>query len=108
MFNRFEQWADLGEELWLARLGDEGTIPWPGTFDGMLAAGFGTKGVNGAAVADLVQKNAISVGHLGKCQSFASGVEVLNEFVFAQLFEKDLGFFLKVKLIDQAHANQVV
>ena len=89
------------------RLGDEGTIPWPGTFDGMLAAGFRTKGVNGAAAAGLVQINAIPVGHLGKSQGLASGVEVLNDFVFAQSLENDLGVFLKVKLTDQAHANQV-
>ncbi len=73
----------------------------------MLAAGFRTKGINSAATAGLVQKNAIPVGQLGKCQGLASGVEVLNEFVFAQSFENDFGFFLKVKLTDQTHANQV-
>jgi len=73
----------------------------------MLAAGFGTKVVNGAAATGLVQENAIPVGHLGKGQGLGSGVEVLDEFVFAQSFENDLGVFLKVKLIDQAHANQI-
>ena len=73
----------------------------------MLSAGFRTKGVNGAAAAGLVQINAIPVGHLGKSQGLASGVEVLNDFVFAQSLENDLGVFLKVKLTDQAHANQV-
>ncbi len=63
--------------------------------------------VNCAAAAGLVQINAIPVGHLGKSQGLASGVEVLNKFVFAQSFENDLGAFLKVKLTDQAHTNQV-
>ncbi len=73
----------------------------------MLAAGFRTKGVNGAAAAGLVQINAVPVCHLGESQSLASGVEVLDDFVFAQSLENDLGVFLKVKLADQAHANQV-
>ncbi len=89
------------------RLGNKGTISRPGSLDWVLAASLRTKIVNGAAAADWVQKNTIPVGHLGKSQGLASGVEVLDEFFFAQSLENYLGGFLKVKLTDQAHANQV-
>lgn len=73
----------------------------------MLPTGFRTKGVNRATAVGLVQINTIPVGHLGKSQGLAFGVEVLDDFFFAQSLENGLGRFLKVKLTDQAHANQV-
>ncbi len=73
----------------------------------MLAASLRTKIVNGAAAADWVQIKTVSVGHLGKSQGLASGMEVLHNPFFVQSLENDLGVFLKVKLIDQAHANQI-
>lgn len=73
----------------------------------MQTAGLGSLVVNGATAAFLIQINAVPVGHLRKGQGLGSGVEVLNDFVFSQPLENDLGVFLKVKFTDQSHANQV-